>query len=219
MVFEQNFIKVNLGELYVLTDNLDSAQICLDESYRFFSKIQHNSAIYYIETQMIELALKKGNIAQAQEMIARTAPVGHLDANMLTIRNQYLQHYFERTGGYRRAYEYLKRNGHLDDSIRSERVQMRVAELDMRYQQDTIVLRKEIQIQQQAGEMKALKLSVYVWILVCVLLVAGTVVIIWYMLQEAGIPSRAFFPADKPCPHGESAQPDFPTFYFQCVGT
>lgn len=193
MVFEQNFIKVNLGELYVLTDNLDSAQICLDESYRFFSKIQHNSAIYYIETQMIELALKKGNIAQAQEMIARTAPVGHLDANMLTIRNQYLQHYFERTGGYRRAYEYLKRNGHLDDSIRSERVQMRVAELDMRYQQDTIVLRKEIQIQQQAGEMKALRLSVYVWILVCVLLVAGTVVIIWYMRKKREFLRERFF--------------------------
>ena len=95
MVFEQNFIKVNLGELYLLTDKLDSAQICLDESYRFFSDIQHNSAVHYIETQMIELALKKGNIAQAKTMIARTAPVGHLDANMLTIRNQYLQHYFE----------------------------------------------------------------------------------------------------------------------------
>ena len=142
---------------------------------------------------MIELALKKGNIAQAQKMIARTAPVGHLDANMLTIRNQYLQHYFERTGGYRRAYEYLKRNGHLDDSIRSERVQMRVAELDMRYQQDTIVLRKEIQIQQQAGEMKALKLSVYVWILVCVLLVAGTVVIIWYMRKKREFLRERFF--------------------------
>lgn len=38
MVFEQNFIKVNLGELYLLTNNLDSAQICLDESYRFFRK-------------------------------------------------------------------------------------------------------------------------------------------------------------------------------------
>ena len=88
MVFEQNFIKVNLGELYLLTDKLDSAQVCLDESYRFFSDIQHNSAVHYIETQMIELALKKGNIAQAKTMIARTAPVGHLDANMLTIRNQ-----------------------------------------------------------------------------------------------------------------------------------
>ena len=74
---------------------------------------------------------------------------------MLTIRNQYLQHYFERAGDYRRAYEYLKRDCRLDDSIRSERVQTRVAELDMRYRQDTIVLRKEMQIQRQAGEEKA----------------------------------------------------------------
>ena len=193
MVFEQNFIKVNLGELYVLTDNLDSAQICLDESYRFFSKIQHNSAVHYIETQMIELALKKGNIAQARKMIARTAPVGHLDANMLTIRNQYLQHYFERTGDYRHAYEYLKLDRHLDDSIRSERVQMRVAELDMRYQQDTIVLRKEIQIQQQAGEMRVLKLSVYIWVLVCLLLIAGTIATIWYMRKKREFLRERFF--------------------------
>ena len=66
----------------------------------------------------------------------------------------------------------MKRDCRLDDSIRSERVQTRVAELDMRYRQDTIVLRKEMQIQRQAGEVKALKLSVYIWVLVCVLLVA-----------------------------------------------
>ena len=181
MVFEQNFIKVNLGELYLLTNKLDSAQACLDESYRFFSGIQHNSAVHYIETQMIELALKKGNIAQAETMIARTAPVGHLDANMLTIRNQYLQHYFEQIGDYRHAYEYLKRDRHLDDSIRSERVQMRVAELDMRYRQDTIVLRKEMQIQRQAGEMRVLKLSVFIGVLV------------WYMRKKREFLRQRFF--------------------------
>lgn len=151
-----------LGLLMLLTDKLDSAQVCLDENYRFISGIRHNSAVHYIETQMIELALKKGNIAQVKSMIARTAPAGHLDANMLTIRNQYLQHYFEHIGDYRHAYEYLKCDCHLDDSIRSERVRMRVAELDMRYRQDTIVLRKEMQIQREAGEMRVLKLSVFI---------------------------------------------------------
>lgn len=193
MVFEQNFTKVNLGELYLLTDRLDSAQICLEESFRFFSGIRHNSAVYYIETQMIELALKKGDMALAKKMIERTAPTGHLDANMLTIRNRYLQHYFEQTGDFRRAYEYLERDRRLDDSIRSERVQRRVAELDMRYQQDTIVLRKEMQIQRQAGEMRVLKLSVYVWVLVCVLLVAGVAVIIWYMRKKREFLRQAFF--------------------------
>lgn len=193
MVFEQNLVKVNLGELYLLTDDLDSAQVCLDESYRYFTEIQHSSAVYYIETQMIELALKKGNIAQAHKMIERTIPQGHLDANMLMIRNQYLQHYFERTGDYRRAYEYLKSDCDLDDSIRSERVQMRVAELDMRYQQDTVLLRKEVQIQRQAGEVRVLKLSVYIWVLVCVLLIAGVVVIIWYMRKKREFLRERFF--------------------------
>ena len=82
-------------------------------------------------------------------------------------------------------------------SIRSERIRTRVAELDMRYRQDTIVLRKEMQIQRQAGEVRVLKLSMYIWVLVCLLLAAGTVVIIWYMRKK-----REF--RRRPC-HGCSA--------------
>lgn len=37
----------------------------------------------------------------------------------------------------------------LNDSIRNERVRTRVAELDMRYRQDTIVMRKELVIEKQ----------------------------------------------------------------------
>lgn len=193
MVFERNLTNANLGELYVLTNRLDSARLYLDESYRFFSEIKHNSAVHYIETQMIELFLREGNLVQARKMIEQTAPGGHVDANMLTIRNRYLQHYFEQAGDYRNAYQYLKRDCELDDSIRNERVQTRVAELDMRYKQDTIVLRKEVQIQKQAGEMKVLKLNVYIWILVCVLLAAGTVVIVWFMRKKREFLRSSFF--------------------------
>ena len=193
MVFESNLSKVNLGDLYLLTNRLDSAENNLNEGYRYFSEIKNNSAMHYIETLMIELSLKKGNIARAREMIARTASTGHVDANMLTIRNQYLQHYYEKAGDYRNAYEYLKRDYQLNDSIRSERISTRVAELDMRYRQDTIVLRKEMQIQRQAGEVRVLKLSMYIWVLVCLLLAAGTVVIIWYMRKKREFLRERFF--------------------------
>lgn len=193
MVFESNLSKVNLGDLYLLTNRLDSAENNLNEGYRYFSEIKNNSAMHYIETLMIELSLKKGNIARAREMIARTASTGHVDANMLTIRNQYLQHYYEKAGDYRNAYEYLKRDYQLNDSIRRERIRTRVAELDMRYRQDTIVLRKEMQIQRQAGEVRVLKLSMYIWVLVCLLLAAGTVVIIWYMRKKREFLRERFF--------------------------
>lgn len=86
----------------MITNKLDSAQLYLDESYRFFSEIGNQSALYYIETQMIELALKKGNVALAGQIIKRSANYGHIDANMINIRNHYLQHYYERVGDYKR---------------------------------------------------------------------------------------------------------------------
>ena len=104
-----------------------------------------------------------------------------------------MQHYYEKAGDYRNAYKYLKRDYQLNDSIRSERIRTRVAELDMRYRQDTIVLRKEMQIQRQAGEVRVLRLSMYIWVLVCLLLAAGTVVIIWYMRKKREFLRERFF--------------------------
>ena len=184
MVYEQNLVKINLGELYVLTDKLDSARHFLNEGLAFFSEVGHQSAIYYAETQMIELALKEGNLSEARKRIAQTSINGHVDANMQNIRNQYLQHYFEQTGDYKQAYEYQKRDLGLNDSIRNERIRARVVELDLRYQQDTTLLRKEVRILQQEEEMHSLRLNVYIWILVCIGLLAGSIVIWWWMRKK-----------------------------------
>lgn len=184
MVFEQNLCKANMGELYMLTGKLDSARSYLDNSYRFFSDMNNSSAMYYIETQMIELALRQGDVALARKMIARTAPAGHVDANMINIRNRYLQHYFERTGDYKKAYEYLKNDQALNDSIRNEQVRTRVAELDMRYRQDTIVMRRELLIEKQSGEMKALRLTSYIWSIGCVALAVLAFFLYWLMKKK-----------------------------------
>lgn len=184
MVFEQNLCKANLGELYMLTGKLDSAQIYLNDSFRFFSGMNNNSAVYYIETQMIELALLQGNVALAGQMIARTVPAGHLDANMINIRNQYLQHYYERTGNYKQAYEYLKRDLQLNDSIRNEQVRTRVAELDMRYRQDTIVMRRELLIEKQSGQMESLRLTSYIWAIGCIASIVVLLFLYWLMKKK-----------------------------------
>lgn len=42
---------------------------------------------------------------------------------------------------------------------------MRVAEIDMRYSQDTTLLKREAIIKQQAGRMEYLEMSRWVWIL------------------------------------------------------
>ncbi len=88
----------------------------------------------------------------------------------------------------------------------------------MRYRQDTIVLRKEMQIQRQAGEVRVLKLSMYIWVLVCLLLAAGTVVIIWYMRKKREFLRERFLPTDKSRPYGEFAGRISPHFTFNVLG-
>lgn len=184
MIFERNLSKGNLGELYMLNGKLDSAQIYLNDSYRYFTEMNNRSALYYIETQLIELALKQGDISRAGRLIANATPGVHIDANMINIRNQYLEHYYERTGDYRRAYEYLKRDVALNDSIRNERVRTRVAELDMRYRQDTIVMRRELVIERQTSEMRVLRLTSFIWAIGCIVLIAALSVFYWLMKKK-----------------------------------
>ena len=76
----------------MLNGKLDSAQIYLNDSYRYFTEMNNRSALYYIETQLIELALKQGDISRAGRLIANATPGVHIDANMINIRNQYLEH-------------------------------------------------------------------------------------------------------------------------------
>lgn len=72
----------------------------------------------------------------------------------------------------------------LNDSIRNERVRTRVAELDMRYRQDTIVMRKELVIEKQKGEMEVLKLTTYIWALIGIVSVIVAGLVYWYMKKK-----------------------------------
>lgn len=57
--FERNLTMVNLGEVFMLMNQTDSAIYYLRQCYDYFHRTNNVSALYYIDTQLIELALKK----------------------------------------------------------------------------------------------------------------------------------------------------------------
>ena len=68
-VYAQNVCMLNIGAIYLLMGQLDSAQYYLDQSYSYFEKIGNSSALYHAQTQIFELALRKGNIADATKQL------------------------------------------------------------------------------------------------------------------------------------------------------
>lgn len=186
MNFERNLTMINLGEVFLLLNQLDSASYYLQKCRGFFDSIQHSTALYCIDTQLMELALKQGNVKLARERLKQAKQYDQVEPNMIHVRNRYLQRYYEKVGNYKQAYYFLKENHRMDDSIRNERVKMRAAEIALKYAQDSTLMKKEIFIREKENQVLQLHQWMYIIVGGCFLLIAVAFVIILYRkrLQE-----------------------------------
>lgn len=159
--FERNLTMVNLGEVFMLMNQTDSATYYLNQCYDYFHKTGNISALYYIDTQLIELTLKQGKVDLATRYLKQAVVPEYIEPNMLHIRNRYLEHYFAEKGDFRTAYRYQSENRKIEDSIRSERIRMRTEEIALRYKQDSTLMKKELLIQQQENQVLRLHQVTY----------------------------------------------------------
>lgn len=164
MVFEQNLGWLNLGDCFLQINEADSAAKYINKCQPFFKETGITTALYYIDTQNIELALIRKDLSKAQRILTESVTPSDIDPDMVHIRNKYLQQYYEETENYRKAYFYLKENNRMDDSIRNERVEMRTADLALRYQQDSTVMAQKVFIQEKENEVLELRQIRIFWI-------------------------------------------------------
>lgn len=183
MTFERNLTMINLGEVFLLLNNTDSAFYYLQKCRSFFSSIHHSTALYYIDTQLIELALKQGNVALARKRLKSAVKYDGVEPNMIHVRNHFLQRYYEKIGDYKNAYYYLEKNRRIDDSIRNEKVKMRAAEIALRYSQDSTLMKKEIFIREKENQVLQLHQWLYGIVGGGVLLIAVVSVVILYRMR------------------------------------
>lgn len=176
MEFERNVTMINIGDVFLSMGQIDSASYYLSRCYYFFQKEKNNSALYYIDTQLIELALKQGDLQLAKERLQHAVTPNYVEPNMVHIRNRYLQHYFEKAGDFKNAYYFLQKNQRIDDSTRNERVKMRAAEIALKYRQDSTLMKKEILIGQKQNEV--LRLNQWLYRIVVAVLVLGGVLLV-----------------------------------------
>lgn len=162
MSFELNLGRLNLGDCYLQLNMVDLAVKYINECQLFFEEMGVSTALYYIDTQKIELALLQKDFQEARRLLSESVVPPGIDPDMVHIRNKYLQLFYEETGNYKRAYHYLQRNNLLDDSIRNERVRMRTADLTLRYQQDSTLMAHRVLLQEQKNEVLVLRQTQFV---------------------------------------------------------
>ncbi|WP_321437805.1 histidine kinase [uncultured Bacteroides sp.] len=185
--FYLNLCYLNLGDIFLNLNRQDSVSFYIDKSYAYFTTQQNKTALYYIATIKAGLALKQNNIPLAQEQLEATKDSTGIELNILSIRNKYLQKYYAQTKNFKQAYYYQSKNIAINDSVRSDKVDKRIAELDLRYKQDTTLINNKLVIQQQTSQMKYLKLISFIWILVSFIVIITSVFIYFYMKRKKNL--------------------------------
>jgi len=182
MKFMNGVSDVNLADIYLNLDKLDSTRYFLDKSISYFSTKPHNLANYYIRTIEIGLALKQNNLSAVRKLITVKEDLSGIDLLMVSLRNKYLGSYFAKIGDFRQAYRYQSINQKMNDSILEDRSIKSAAESDVRYKLDTTVVRKDLLISHQESQLNDLRLIKYVWILVCLLFL--TIAFFVYLIMK-----------------------------------
>lgn len=187
MSFELNLGRLNLGDCYLQLNKVDLAVKYINECQLFFEGMGVSTALYYIDTQKIELALLQKDFQEARRLLSESVVPPGIDPDMVHIRNKYLQQFYEETGNYKRAYHYLQRNNQLDDSIRNERVRMRTADLTLCYQQDSTLIAHRVLLQEQKNKVLVLRQTQFVVFAVAVVSILTAVSLYLYSKKKRAL--------------------------------
>ena len=187
MSFELNLGRLNLGDCYLQLNMVDLAVKYINECQLFFEGMGVSTALYYIDTQKIELALLQKDFQEARRLLSESVVPPGIDPDMVHIRNKYLQQFYEETGNYKRAYHYLQRNNQLDDSIRNERVRMRTVDLTLRYQQDSTLIAHRVLLQEQKNKVLVLRQTQFVVFAVAVVSILTAVFLYLYSKKKRAL--------------------------------
>ena len=154
----------------------------------FFEEMGVSTALYYIDTQKIELALLQKDFQEARRLLSESVVPPGIDPDMVHIRNKYLQQFYEETGNYKRAYHYLQRNKpSLMILFRNERVRMRTADLTLRYQQDSTLMAHRVLLQEQKNEVLVLRQTQFVVFAVAVVSILTAVFLYLYSKKKRAL--------------------------------
>ena len=164
-------VEANLGEQFLVMGQLDSARYYLDIANQYFanSPDADTGIRFYVRRLYASLALAENNLTEAHKILSEPYDPSIISPVYLYEHNKRLVEYYTKTGDYQKVNQYQKMVTLYDDSLRSTRYQNSIAEMDMRYSQDTALLRRDVIIANTHTQVSHLQSAVILSIILLIL--------------------------------------------------
>lgn len=170
-------VDANLGQTYLELNRLDSAQKYLANTTKFFfvQPNMQNDLQFYIDGLNAALALKQNRLDKASAILSKPYDLSKMSPNYLYLYHKGWADLYERKGQFAKALQYQKLMKLYDDSLRNATMVSNVQENELRFKQDTAIVRRDLILQSTQAEAKSSRL---ILLLVIGLLVVGVLALV-----------------------------------------
>ena len=175
--FMSSVVNSNLGQTYMELNELDSAQKYLSLASAFFlAEPDMNSDVqFFVDGLNASLALKQDNLAKATKILSKPYVLDHMPPNYLYLHHKGLADLYERKGDYAKALEYQKLTNQYDDSLRNAMMISNVSENELRFKQDTAIVRRDMTLKATQSQAEFTRV---IMLLVITLLIVGVIALV-----------------------------------------
>jgi len=147
--FRRSLAAVNLAEVYLLMEQTDSASFYIERAKEWYQQSEPWATLEYdIIGLSAMLALKENRLDDAEKILSKQMLVNSdfVEPSIIHKTNEQLEELYARKNDFKNAYHYRLKINAYDDSVRNTKVRNNIAEMEMRYRQDTTLLRKDLRI-------------------------------------------------------------------------
>ncbi|WP_455641779.1 tetratricopeptide repeat-containing sensor histidine kinase [Parabacteroides johnsonii] len=178
-------VRGNLGEIFILIRQPDSARFYLDDARRLFGKAYEQPSFrYYMDGLYASLALLENDLSQAERLLSSAHDLNQVNPLYTYYNNCRMEELYYKKKDYRKAYEFKDKADMLNDSLRNVKVRNSLAEIDFRYRQDTTLLKMDIQLINARDEMSRWKTIAYYCVLLLLLSLSASLCWILYRRRK-----------------------------------
>jgi len=176
MQWERMFGKANLADLYMKKGDYGQAQRFLDEAQAFFEQHHMTVVLYYLQTQRIELAMKKGLLNKALTLAATdTLEKEQIIPEQVLLRLRVLNKLYEQSKLWQQAVETQRGYYHLLDSIDNGQTKMRFSTVLLEYEHSKRMMEKEHEVEEHELKDRIIQLFLLVSVVIIVFLLVVTI--------------------------------------------
>ena len=142
----------NIAEVWLRMEQYDSAHYYLNKAKSYYEQsVEMPIVENQIDLLQSMLALKENKLIEIKNLPEKFSDVSYIEPSIGLDHLKYLEELYLRKKDYENAYKHRLLADEYNDSIRNTKVRNYIAEMEMRYSQDTTLLRKDLHIAEVEG--------------------------------------------------------------------